>query len=147
MDSFPTTSKGSKRRSEDSEQDPPRKQARQSPPTLPIQLGGQPSALPSVPLTLQYLRMLDTSVVDISTDYYLEVIYANAELYYQEWCKEQNIKADNLVDRAQFIVNVRQQESHFLEVFRKAMKANENDADMKAFLNHSTCLYCGMNQY
>jgi hypothetical protein len=90
---------------------------------------------------------LETSVVDTSTDDFLERIYAIAELYCQEWCKEQNIKADNLVDRAQFIVNVRQEESHFLEVFRKAMKANKNDADMKAFLNHSTCLYCGMNQY
>ena len=137
---------GPKRTRKSKGQDPPRKQARQSPTTLPspIQQNPQPSALPHVPCAFLCLQRL---LVDDFTDDVLEGIYVNAAWLHRVKCREKQIKADTFVDQTQFIANIRQQESEFVKVFKKAMKANEDNDDVMAFLNHSACLCCGMNQY
>jgi hypothetical protein len=111
-----------------------------------MQPDGQPSAPPTLPPAPGSLRALRTLPVDDIGDEILELIYIYTQLYYQVKCRKQNVKAEDFVDEHQFIANVRQQESEFFEVFGKAMKANEDGDDMIAFLNHSTCLCCGMNQ-
>ena len=133
----PDVSMAPKRTCKSKGQDPPQKQAKQSPPTLPT------SAVPCVPLVL--LRALQ---VDHLTNQVLEGIYTNAKWLHRVECEGQNIKAhdSDFVDQHQFIANVRLNESEFIGVFRKAMEANEDDDDMKAFLDHSTCLSYGTNR-
>jgi len=81
----------------------------------------QQDGQPSVALSLLCLRALQN--IDDPTDEDLQEIY----LYTQQYCLWEDIKATNFVDEGQFITNVRQQRSEFLEVFRKAMEANEYD--------------------
>jgi len=114
-------------------QDPPQKHTRQIPPTLPIQQDQQPSVLSSLANALVFLQTLPVD----ATDENLTWIYLTTQQYHQVKCNHQGIKADDFVDQTQFIANVRQQESKFLEAFRKTMEANENGDDMKAFLGHS----------
>ena len=60
------------------------------------------------------------------------MVYRNTRLYHE--LEKQDFKVDDFVDEHQFIENVRQQELESLEVFGKAMEANEHDNEMMALL-------------
>ena len=56
------------------------------------------------------------------------------------------LQAERLVNENQFKANIRQQESQFLELSRKAIAGSANSNDRLELLKHRMRFCCGVNQ-
>ena len=56
------------------------------------------------------------------------------------------LQAERLVNESQFKANIGQQESQFLELFKKAIAGSANSNDRMELLKHRMRFCCGVNQ-